>query len=256
MNRELADEIRASFSNLSEQRKILIDCSFDVVMDSAEQSSLAIQLQESYSHLRRYGMGGAQMFLTDVNENLRSTLDKKGASRWAVHIHSGALKGVVQDLAVQTIYLSPDAVEELTCSEIQDASIAFVIGGIVDKKVSRNETSHKATKMLMRCRRLPTDPTRLRNKIFNVDTVFKFLLQAMFTGISTRDELIRLLEETIPDRKIVPQCTSSTKITLNNPLSTCGRVTAGKGNTLKLNRYSIVELFQYTTLRTAYRTSL
>ena len=240
LNRTRADRIRAGFDSMDQQRKIFIDCSFRSVMDVSEINSLCLQLQECYCHLRMFGSGIAQMLVGSVDEDLKAALSKQGGDQWAVHYLPESIETLMDKLGQDAIFLSPDAVKELTVAEIQCSTNCFIIGGIVDRKVSRNETSHKAARLGLRCRKLPIDVETCRNKIFNVDTVFMYLLKC-FTAVKldSREDMVNLLHVTLPDRKIK---THSSIPERSRPSLATKLVT--EGSRIKLTRYSVVELFQ------------
>ena len=68
LNRVRADAIRSNFLRIQEQMKICIDCSFMDIMNDGERRSLAVQIQETYSHLRQVGGSNCQLFIASANE--------------------------------------------------------------------------------------------------------------------------------------------------------------------------------------------
>lgn len=206
-NRVNKDLLSASFDCLEDAKKIIIDCSFDKIMTDFERSSLARQVQQCYAHLRSQGNGGSQMFVSSVNDDLMTRLHKQGSDQWIVHLHGDRLEDVIEKIEQRcnrkhrTIFMSPDADQELTPDDIQDKRTIFVLGGIVDRSVSRNETSHKAIRLGLESRRLPIEMDMFVNKVFNIDTVFLFLIRAFSSTQHSRADLLQILSSVVPDRK-------------------------------------------------------
>ena len=76
------------------------------------------------------------------------------------------------------IYLSPDADNSLTISELRDPSNVFVVGGIVDLKTRGMPTSKtKALSLGVQARKLPVKALRpdQTHDVLNIDTVVKIL---------------------------------------------------------------------------------
>jgi hypothetical protein len=239
-NRVQADAIRARYGELKSQQKIAVDCSFAGIMNDQERSSLAVQLQECYSHLRNFGAGDAQMFIGSASSELVSTLHAKGGENWAVHIREDSVESIASSLDCSLIIMSPDASEELTPSEVLDINTVFVIGGIVDRVVSKNETAHKAIRIGAKARRLPMDPGFMRNRVLNIDTVFMFLVRCFKTPDIDRRMMIELLVEILPERKKALSKPSSQVA----KMTTADTHTPERGNTTKLDRYSVLDLFR------------
>ena len=239
-NRARAAVLESSFSDPSTS-KIFIDCSFSHVMDDFERNSLVVQLMQSYSHLRNSG-SRAQMFFTSVDDSLDARIIKQGGDQWVVHRHREALEEVLREDLERVIVMSPDAAEELSPGDVAVERNIFVIGGIVDRCVSRNETCHKALRLGLRARRLPVDSDRFVNKVFNIDSVFQFLLRAMDAKPPSREALVSLLEEVLPSRKKK----QSEKVTADNKKVKAinAVLRPDPSNALKLDRYSVVDVFR------------
>ncbi len=243
-NRARADVIRSKLLDHHDLLKVAVDCSFGGIMSEQEQSSLTVQLQECYSHLRKFGDGKCQMFMASVDSKLRATLDRKGAHNWAVHIHEEPIENLATQLGYNIIVMSPDASDELTYADIVDTRNLLVIGGIVDKVVSRNETAHKAIRIGAGSRRIPMNSGSLRNRILNIDTVFQFLVQCYVDTICDRQEMIDLILNILPTRK---KASTKGKVDDNGnsapERSTEAKTLCDPSNTVKLDRYNIMELF-------------
>ena len=245
LNRQRANEIESNFGD-NTAHHLIVDCSFNHLMDEFEKSSLTVQLQQCYSHLRHAGGGRAQMFVSSATTELRDRIVKQGGGKWAIHLHSEDMADLVPSLMdekgnSQAIVMSPDASEELTPAEVMSMGSIFVIGGIVDRSVSRNETCHKAIRLGMNARRLPVDPDRFINKVFNIDSVFLFLLKCFSLSPSTRGSMVDILESVLPDRKkkqddpIPPRPNAPAR---RNSLD------IDPSNTVKLDRYSVLDVFR------------
>lgn len=239
-NRARANVLESSFSDPS-ANKIFIDCSFSHVMDDFERNSLVVQLMQSYSHLRNFG-SRTQMLVTSVDDSLDARIRKQGGDQWVVHRHKEPLEEVLREDLERVIVMSPDAAEELTPGDVAGECNIFVIGGIVDRCVSRNETCHKALRLGLRARRLPVDSDRFVNKVFNIDSVFQFLLRAMDAKPPSREALVSLLEEVLPSRKKK----QSEKVTADTKKVKAinAVLRPDPSNALKLNRYSVLDLFR------------
>ncbi len=142
-------------------------------------------------------------------------------------------------MKLNPIILSPDATEELSIEDIHDTRNMFVIGGIVDRVVSRNETAHKAIRLGLRSRRIPTTEGIVRNRIFNIDSVAMFLMRAFSNQeINSKDELVMLLDQVLPNRKrgalVYEPKKVKSKTVSDEEVS----------NMIKLDRYSVIELFR------------
>ena len=238
-NRLRADAIRSNFNSLDDQMKICIDCSFSHIMNDTERKSLTVQIQETYSHLRNFGNGKCQLFIASVDEWLKSTLSSKGGDQWAIHTHTEPVETLTDSLGFNTIILSPDATEELSFEEIHDKRNMFVIGGIVDRVVSRNETAHKAIRLGFQSRRISTSEGIVRNRIFNIDSVAMFLMRAFDDEkLASKVDLLGLLEQVLPNRKRGALDYAPKKERVKSVAD------EQVGNMIKLDRYSVVELFR------------
>jgi len=210
-------------------------------MNESEKKSLTVQIQECYSHLRNEGAGICQMFVASADDWLRETLVLKGGEQWAIQTTSDGIEQIARKYDLNVLVMSPDATEELTMDDVTDRKNLFVIGGIVDRIVSKNETSHKAIRLGMRARKLPMDPTLIRNRVFNIDSVFMFLIMCLKSNVNTRDDMLKTLDLVLPERKR-GACEMAPQKSLQQP-ARAGEDTY-EGNSVKLDSYRIMELFQ------------
>lgn len=218
-------------------RRIIIDCSFGHIMTPFERSSLVVQIQQCYSHLRNFSRGDIRMVVAACDEILRGKILKQGGDQWVVDLSEDPIEVMLESLSENVIVMSPDAAEELSVDEAVCENSVFIIGGIVDRLVSRNETSHKALKLGLKARRLPVDADKFINKVFNIDSVFEFLLKAK--QVESREEMINVLLSVLPERKKRESVSVETKKVKKPEV-----IRQDPCNTIKLDRYSLEELFR------------
>jgi ribosome biogenesis SPOUT family RNA methylase Rps3 len=217
---------------------ITIDCSFNHIMTEFERTSLVVQIQESYSHLRKHAKFG-RMCVCSVDDELQNKIRKQGGNEWVIRTSNESLEKLNTE---NVIIMSPDAERELSVEDLKKPNNMFVIGGIVDRLVSRNETAHKAIKLGLESRRLPVNSDQVKNKVFNIDSVFLFLLRCLEVisrGESlSRDGMVEILAKVLPERKkkdtsLKPEV--GEKRVRNEVQDPC--------NTVKLETYRILDLF-------------
>jgi hypothetical protein len=213
-------------------------------MDESERKSLTVQIQECYSHLRNFGSGNSQMFVASADDWLTDTLRIKGCDRWAIHLSDDPIERIASHLGLNLILMSPDATEELSAEDIADTKNLFVIGGIVDRIVSKNETSHKAIRLGILSRKLPMDSNLIRNRVFNIDSVFMFLIQCCNLHVKSRESILKILDDILPDRKRGIDQGTVKKTPQKQPCLPGVEEDTYEGNTVKLDSYSIVDLFR------------
>jgi hypothetical protein len=222
---------------------IAIDCSFNHIMTEFEQTSLVVQIQESYSHLRKHA-DAARMCVCSVDQALDKKIEKQGGREWVIHTTSDPVESWAKEKKV--IVMSPDADKEISSEDIEYENTVFVIGGIVDRLVSRNETAHKAIKLGFEARKVPADSDKFINKVFNIDSVFHFLLRCFQERGQRpihRERMVDILLQVLPERKKkdAPAATSDknqvklTQKSEQNKVDPC--------NTVKIDRYRLLELF-------------
>lgn len=243
-NKNAAELLRIGLENEA-LRWIAIDCSFNHIMTEFEHTSLVVQIQESYSHMRKHPQV-ARMCVCSVNDSLGAKIEKQGGREWVLHTTADPVESWAKERKV--IIMSPDADKELSMADLESDNNVFVIGGIVDRLVSRNETAHKAIKLGYEARRLPVDPDKFINKVFNIDSVFHFLLkcfdEAQNGGNISRERMVEILLKVLPERKKKDAPESApvqgqvkhTRIESSQKADPC--------NTVKLNSYKLLELFR------------
>lgn len=240
-NKEAAELLRSSLENEA-LPWITIDCSFNHIMTEYERTSLVVQIQESYSHLRRHPKI-ARMCVCSIDDELDAKIKKQGGNEWVIKTTRDRLEDVGSRRNL--IVMSPDAEKELSSEDLAGKpELMFVIGGIVDRLVSRNETAHKAIKLGVEARRLPVDSDQIKNKVFNIDSVFHFLLLCLEEGRKglSREVMTGILSKVLPERKkkesAPPLSTRSVKEKRKREQSD------DPSNTVKLDSYRLLELFR------------
>uniref|UniRef100_A0A7S1Q096 tRNA (guanine(9)-N(1))-methyltransferase n=1 Tax=Alexandrium catenella TaxID=2925 RepID=A0A7S1Q096_ALECA len=185
--------LRAAFEG--GRPRVAINCSFGASMAVRELSSLAKQVQLSYTSVRDLG-AGVQLHLTSVdagNPALRS-LEAIGFRSWPMHVHAEpyweAFRGE------RLVVLSPDAEEDL--EEVEE-DCTYVLGGLVDRSVSRMQSAEQARAQgVAAVRRLPLKrhgPLGA-HPILNIDVVVRILIERLRRG----DDWPGILSDCLPQR--------------------------------------------------------
>lgn len=145
--------------------KIILDCSFDDLMNPKEIISLSNQITRSYgcnNRAEKY----AELEITGFNKRLKERFETKLVNtrfnEWphVKFIEDETLPGTDEDTTVkenpteggEVIYLSADTDDEL--DEIK-AGNTYIIGGIVDKNRYKELCLNKAKKLNITVKRLP-----------------------------------------------------------------------------------------------------
>lgn len=132
---------------------IILDCSFDDLMNEKEIVSLSTQISRAYSSNRRENYF-ANIKVTSFNKRLKDRFDNvlKGSN-----YHSWNHIEFIEDEALPTenvVYLTADTNEVLHTLE---PGMTYIVGGIVDKNRHKNICYDKATKLSIPTKRLPID---------------------------------------------------------------------------------------------------
>eukprot|EP01071_Lankesteria_metandrocarpae_P004024 Lankesteria_metandrocarpae@DN332_c0_g1_i1.p1 len=176
--------------------RVCVNCSFEDLMLDHEISSLAKQLSYCYLTLRRDEKCAIQMHLTslDIDSKLHSAVMHHGHHLWKCHSHSDLFFEVFKDEDI--IVLTPDAETEL--SNALDLTKVYVIGGLVDKSVSKNQSAQQAARFQLQSRKLPLRKysSQCINSVLNVNHVFDILNNVHQTG-NWREAI----ENVLPNRK-------------------------------------------------------
>ncbi|CAM9018491.1 unnamed protein product [Wickerhamomyces anomalus] len=133
--------------------KIVIDCSFDHLMNDKEKVSLSSQITRAYA-ANRTSPNTVDLEVTSFGGNLkrRFEVDMKSSAyqNWKnITFNEEPFKP-----SENVIYLSADAEEAL---EVLEPDMTYVIGGIVDKGRYKFLCKNKADELGLKCLRLPID---------------------------------------------------------------------------------------------------
>ncbi|KFG66267.1 tRNA (guanine-N1)-methyltransferase [Toxoplasma gondii RUB] len=151
-------------------------------MNEKEIRSLAKQLFISYHLVRSSPSVPMQLHLAsfdDDNTVYQACRDLFSFNSWIVRRHERPYWEVFS--REEVVVLSPDADEELLSVE---ADKVYVVGGLVDRTISRSETFRQAEQFQFETRKLPF-PTFLPEQqrlVLNVNTVVEILLQVRQHG--------------------------------------------------------------------------
>merc|ERR1719174_3307450 len=119
-------------------------------MDFTELTSLAKQLSLSYTVIRDL-RSPIQLHITSLHPDNPGlyALEKIGFHKWLVHTHTESVWELFE--SEHLVILSPDA--EMDLDDVRKDCI-YVIGGLVDRVIKRNESRKQAEKKgvpIIRC---------------------------------------------------------------------------------------------------------
>eukprot|EP01053_Blabericola_migrator_P009442 Blabericola_migrator_1__9441@NODE_510_length_7944_cov_147_881554_g391_i0_p5_GENE_NODE_510_length_7944_cov_147_881554_g391_i0NODE_510_length_7944_cov_147_881554_g391_i0_p5_ORF_typecomplete_len240_score45_60tRNA_m1G_MT/PF01746_21/9_7e12RNA_Me_trans/PF04252_13/5_3e09_NODE_510_length_7944_cov_147_881554_g391_i062957014 len=167
---------------------------------SQELNSLARQLGYAYKLLLTHESYKASLLVTSYSEeDMKDHVSHFAIATWECMTRTSHVLELYEDRLDRLVVLSPDADEVLMEEEILDSSRIFVIGGLVDRTVSKNETRAFGRRNNLALRRLPIREV-LGSKVhpvLNINTVFEILCAIHFDGVSMKEALDTL----IPQRK-------------------------------------------------------
>eukprot|EP00922_Rhytidocystis_sp_ex-Travisia-forbesii_P032586 GHVS01048408.1.p1 GENE.GHVS01048408.1~~GHVS01048408.1.p1 ORF type:complete len:368 (-),score=61.43 GHVS01048408.1:243-1346(-) len=173
---------------------VCINCGFDDQMNDKELRSLAKQIFYSYHAMKSHRIP-LQIHLTSFSKSspLYSRCTRYAFDTWKIHQSDRAYWEVFP--SDQLIVLTPDAEEEL---EDIDKTKTYVIGGLVDRSVSKLDTWREAVAKGLQCRKLPFSRyiDEYTNAVLNVNTVVEVMVKYM----ASRDWKQALMAAT-PQRK-------------------------------------------------------
>ena len=123
------------------------------------------------------------MHITSYRDEAKVALEKRGAGSWLMHKHDAPLRQVFENRLDDLIYLSPDGPQTL---EALIPGKVYVIGGIVDRTVSKNISlmeacGERAGGVRIPAMRLPIDENiprsfQGRGHVLNINTVAHILM--------------------------------------------------------------------------------
>ncbi|GIX65360.1 tRNA m(1)G methyltransferase, putative [Babesia caballi] len=153
---------------------ICVNCSFHAAMSEKESKSLARQLADMYSKIKKR-QAKVKLMLTgfDTSSMLYTHLQLQNVDAWKV---SGAGDNYwhlfdKNDIVV----LSPDAGEYL--EEVEQGKV-YILGGLVDVNVKKNTTLDQAAQHGITARALPIKKyfPHCKNRVLNLTAVFEILV--------------------------------------------------------------------------------
>ncbi|CAI8509704.1 unnamed protein product [Hanseniaspora opuntiae] len=146
---------------VSNNIKLIIDCSFDDLMLPKEVKSMSTQITRIYNCNKLSTHPFEEILVTSFNKRLRARFENEIDSykKWSP---LGNLKFVDEDILEtdkditfeQYVYLSADATDELVDFEKEKA---YIIGGIVDKGRYKKLCYEKANKLGIKTAKLPIE---------------------------------------------------------------------------------------------------
>ncbi|XP_042326230.1 tRNA methyltransferase 10 homolog A [Sceloporus undulatus] len=155
--------------------RLIIDCSFDNLMELKDVKKLHKQIQRCYAENRK-ALHPVQFYLTSHGGQLKDNMNEtdKGWVNWKdIHIKSEQYSELIkkEDLVYLTSD-SPDVLNEL------DESKAYVIGGLVDHNHHKGITYKRAQEQGIRHAQLPLGIFVKMNsrKVLAVNHVFEIIL--------------------------------------------------------------------------------
>ncbi|CCI39356.1 unnamed protein product [Albugo candida] len=157
--------------------RVVVDLSFTSQQTLRECNSLLKQLSCAYGYIRSCSLSSLlSLEVTSYHGGIVTLCHKHGVASWPILKHSIPLNEVYQPEDV--IYLSPDAPYEI--DQLDNTKI-YVIGGIVDRTVRKNETMHYASRIQYQTARLPVRKymPEARTHILNVNSVIMALNEVM-----------------------------------------------------------------------------
>jgi len=121
--------------------------------------------------------------LCGYTNELKYEFERMGSKYWHVNFHENFFyqnKELMEDIN-NIVYLTPDSPNNL--ENIKEDSI-FIIGGFVDKPVSKNRTLFKANSMNIRTAKLPLEDyiQDIKNTVLNINTVVEILANFIETN--------------------------------------------------------------------------
>ncbi|CAE7442608.1 TRM10 [Symbiodinium microadriaticum] len=178
--RKAAIEATLDYSFHHGRPRIVINCSFSDTMDVRELTSLAKQVQLSYTQARDSN-SKAQLHIMSLHSQnpVIHSLEKQGMKSWKLHLHEESVWDVFATEAREgrLVVLTPDAEEELL--EVLEEEV-YVVGGIVDRSVKKMQSRAQAVDQgATKLRKLPLKrfgPTGCC-PVLNIDCVVRILCE-------------------------------------------------------------------------------
>ena len=144
-------------------------------MKSKEAKSLVTQVAFCYGLNRRIKLP-FNFHLCGFSGDLRSDFERMGSKFWHANFHENFFynnENLMQNKD-KLIYLSPDSPN--TLEDFADDAV-FIVGGFVDKPVSKNRTLFKANDLGIKTAKLPLEEyvENIKKTVLNINTVVEIL---------------------------------------------------------------------------------
>jgi tRNA (guanine9-N1)-methyltransferase len=165
--------------------RIIFDLDYLNLMKTREIKSLASQVANCYC-LNKKIKTPFQYLITNYTGEAKQELENMGSKNWLVKYYEEKfhlveeIQNLVSHENKEIIYLSPDSPNIL--DDVKSDYI-FVIGGFVDKPVSKYRSLDKATNLKIKTARLPLEEhlPELMNPVLNINNVIEILARYMET---------------------------------------------------------------------------
>jgi tRNA (guanine9-N1)-methyltransferase len=167
-------------------------------MNTKGLKSLTSQLAYCYSLNKKVDNPFAFHFCSYSGE-LRKYLEHMGSKNWLIYTHEPSLPDI-EEFATQfedkMVYLSPDSDNVL---DTINKNTLYIIGGLVDKPVSRNQSLSRAKVYNIPHARLPLEDyiSDINNTVLNVNTVIEII-----SGYIKHNDWYKAISEVIPKRML------------------------------------------------------
>lgn len=186
-----------AFKGLEFGQKIVIDCSYDAFMGTREIKTTANHIMSAYVSNRR-SLRPFAIHFCNVNKNSRvmqqlRVLNPHFETDAAVHIHSSSYQDLFD--RKNLVYISHDAKQTLQ----YNPNHIYILGGLVDRMLSRKLCLKKARKERVTCVSLP-----IRNYIQWKGPLFLSLNHYMDILLELKDcrDWCKALLKNLPQRKV------------------------------------------------------
>lgn len=209
---EYIREPKVNVNQVDSGMELIIDCSFDDLMNDREIVSLSTQLTRAYATNKRankYSEIQVIGFNKRLKERFENGLSNSNHKNWNHFnfIEEPAEGDVKEDLMTsdeylkqldpkKTVYLTADTEEEL---ETLEPGMTYIIGGIVDKNRYKDLCLNRANKFGIPTKKLPIDKYIKLNGRQVLTTAH--VVQLMLSYMDTRD-WAKSMESVLPQRKI------------------------------------------------------
>lgn len=197
---EYVREPRVNTKQVDSGMKLIIDCSFDDLMNDKEVTSLSNQITRAYAANRRankYSEIEVIGFDKRLKHRFENGLSDCNHEQWN---HFKFIEENEETLAKldreHTVYLTADTEDEL---ETLEPNMTYIIGGIVDKNRHKELCLNKAKSLGIPTKRLPI------GKYIKLDgrhvLTTSHVVQLMLLYMDNRD-WAKSMEDVLPQRKI------------------------------------------------------